>query len=80
MSAIWGIIDLQGKKLQAGISQVFAESYQNCVIDRYEEIVEETVYFGCGIQYFTREATKEKLPVVAEEIYFTADVVLDNRE
>lgn len=80
MSAIWGVIDLQGKRLQAGISQVFAESYQNCVIDRYEEIAEEAVYFGCGIQYFTQEATMEKLPVAAEENFFTADVVLDNRE
>ena len=80
MSAIWGAIDLQGRKLRCGIEQFFIESYQHCVIDRYEEIMEEAIYFGCGIQYFTREAPNEKLPFVAEGIYFTADVVLDNRE
>lgn len=80
MSAIWGVIDLQGKKLQAGISQVFAESYKNCVIDRYEEVTVETVYLGCGIQYFTKESVGEKMPLAEEGAFFTADVVLDNRE
>ena len=80
MSAIWGVIDLNGEKLPDGIQRYFAESYQNCVIDRCEERIEETVYLGCGIQYFTKEAEGEKLPIAEEEIYFTADVVLDNRE
>ena len=35
---------------------------------------------GCGIQYFVPEAEHEKLPFFSEDIYFTADAIIDNRE
>lgn len=82
MSAIWGIvaqdeiIDVKQKE------EIMRKSYSHCVIDRTEYYVNNEVALGCGIQYFTPEARMEILPVVNEEdeIYFTADVVLDNRE
>ena len=82
MSAIWGIvaqdeiIDVKQKE------EIMRKSYSHCVIDRTEYYANNEVALGCGIQYFTPEARMEILPVVNEEdeIYFTADVVLDNRE
>ncbi len=82
MSAIWGVIsqncviDIKEKE------EKIRNAYSNCVIDRVEYYSGEQVAFGCGIQYFTPEAQKEVLPIIDDEngIYFTADVVLDNRE
>lgn len=82
MSAIWGvitqdkIIDIKEKE------ENLRSAYSHCVIDRIEYFAGDEVGIGCGIQYFTPEATKETLPIIDLEngIYFTADVVLDNRE
>ncbi len=83
MSAVWGAVLLERsehKKLPEGIPAAFRRHFSECVIDRVEETETESVYMGCGIQYFTPEAVREKLPVAAEPVYFNADVVLDNRK
>ena len=79
MSAIWGAIHLKKGCLPDTVLEM-EKPYRTCVIDRYESEKEQSVYMGCGIQYFTPEAKKERLPIVQDGIYFDADVVLDNRE
>ena len=80
MSAIWGAIDMQGKGIPVSVQKMMRRAFDKCVIDRYEEICFNNVYMGCGIQYFVPEAKKEQLPLREEGVFFTADVVLDNRE
>lgn len=81
MSAIWGMIRKQNtipdfipKQMKSGM-----KSFQ---IEEYREIVQDTVYFACGQQYFTQEDHKEKMPLYdeARHILFTADCVLSNRK
>lgn len=58
------------------------EPYRNYKIDRIEALTINNVAMGCGIQYFYNEAREEVLPFYDENenIVYTADVVLDNRE
>ncbi len=79
MSAIWGIIDLSGKNIPEQDAKSMREMFSECALDRTEEILEENLYMGCGIQYFTEEAKDEVLPLSKHGLYMTADVVLDNR-
>lgn len=79
MSAIWGAISLIKTALPKEISTVLFDAYRDCAIDRTEELCENHIYMGCGIQYFTKEAELEQLPCKYEKNWFTADVVLDNR-
>lgn len=80
MSAIWGIIDFTQKTIKKEEQKRIRHIFDKCVIDRYEELEKDNVYMGCGIQYFTKEAKYEVLPIYEDGIYFDADVVLDNRE
>lgn len=80
MSAIWGAIDISGCSIQEDKKKILRDAFDKCVIDRYEEMGNENVYMGCGIQYFVPEAEYEKLPMFSEDIYFTADAIIDNRE
>lgn len=80
MSAIWGAIDLNGNPINEREKHILRDAFQKCIIDRYEEISSENVYMGCGIQYFVPEAREEKLPYERNTIFYTADVVLDNRK
>lgn len=80
MSAIWGAIDLNGNPIKKREQKLLREAFDKCVIDRYEELITENIYMGCGIQYFVPEAKMEQLPYSQGEIFFTADAVLDNRK
>lgn len=80
MSAIWGAIDLQGKAISDNVKMTLKEGFQDCKLDRIEELSKDNVYMGCGIQYFTPEAIEEVLPVEKDGIIFNADVILDNRK
>lgn len=79
MSAIWGAISLEGKEISKATGTRMWQAYEKCKIDRREEVCRENVLMGCGIQYFVKENRMEKLPIVEEDYFFTADVVLDNR-
>lgn len=79
MSAIWGAIDFSGQKIKEEMIEQFRAAYKDCKIDRTEEISDNDVYLGCGIQYITPESHQEKLPCVNDGVFFNADVVLDNR-
>jgi len=80
MSAIWGIIGFNSGKVPEQEKEIMKSSFHKCVIDRYEELSNDNVYLGCGLQYFTKEAEYESLPKQESGHFFTADVVLDNRE
>lgn len=87
MSAIWGFISLEKdkNKLNNRISEckeLMTDPYKECAIDRFEEQKFENGFFSCGIQYFTKEAEYEKLPIFDEKrgIIFTGDIVLNARE
>lgn len=82
MSAIWGAIDLGGKRITDSVIQALKKPFEKCVIDRIEEQMVSNCYMGCGIQYFTEEAKQEKLPICNQDktVLFTADVILDNRK
>ena len=79
MSAIWGAISMNQKALSKEISTVLSNAYTECVIDRMEEINERYTCMGCGIQYFTETSYEEKLPLKQDNVWFTADAVIDNR-
>ena len=80
MSAIWGAINLQNETIPDHVCDCMRKAFDKCKIDRYEELKDKNVYFGCGIQYFVLEAENEQLPYGSDGIYFDADVVLDNRD
>lgn len=84
MSAIWGVVTLDGKEeIPENAKDIFETIYQKkCKIDRYESRTAFGAYFGCGIQYITEEAKREELPIVDKErgFLFTADCILDNRK
>lgn len=79
MSAIWGAISMENKEISKETCGRMQQAYEMYKIDRIEEIQQENVMLGCGIQYFTKESSFEKMPVVEENCFFVADVVLDNR-
>lgn len=79
MSAIWGCIDLSGNNIDSNIPDKMSKCINKYRIDRTDRIFEHNVYMECGLQYITKESRLEKLPFVQDNIFFTADVILDNR-
>jgi asparagine synthase (glutamine-hydrolysing) len=84
MSAIWGRISWVDNNDNAGIMpSVMRKPYENkCRLDDIREVSDSGLYMGCGIQYITKEAVFEKLPIYDKEAgcCFTADCLLDNRD
>lgn len=82
MSAIWGMIDFHNQTELENTTRIFADCYKNYKIDHISNMHFGNVAFGCGIQYLTVEAHNEVLPYFdeANEVLFTADCILDNRE
>lgn len=82
MSAIWGIISLRNEAVSEKKAESMKQTLEKYKIDHVEEYLKKDILLGCGVQYFTKESEYERLPIVEEEeeIYFTADVMLDNRE
>ncbi len=80
MSAIWGAIDFSGRDIPEEHKQIFRDAFSKCVIDRTEEISDKGVYMGCGIRYINAEAKNEKLPCRNGGVFFTGDIILDNRD
>lgn len=79
MSAICGAISLCGNNIPKEHVEILKKAFSGCVIDRWEELESTDVYMRCGVQYFTKEARGEKLPIRRDDFFFNADVVLDNR-
>ncbi len=80
MSAICGAISFGAKLITENERDIFRKGFSDCAIDRWEEKSSDKVYMACGVQYFTPEAKDEILPIVEKGKFFTADVMLDNRE
>ncbi len=80
MSAICGFINkTYGKPADEDMKHM-AEAYDKYRIDRADTISSENSFFYCGHQYITPEAHMEVLPYEDEDILFTADAILDNRQ
>lgn len=80
MSAIWGYIDLSGADIDQDIPDRMSKCTYKYRIDHRETFFDNNVYMACGLQYINKESRCEKMPFVKEDIYFTADVILDNRQ
>ena len=82
MSATWGYLSYHNNIPTELPSLMEAPYHAKCKIDRYDRKQNELLYLGCGIQYITKEAQTEVLPIFDEQnnIFFTADCVLDNRK
>lgn len=83
MSAIWGIVALSPDcSVPEYSAELFEATYRkSCKIDRYESVSTSDAFFGCGIQYITKESEQEQLPFrnPEQDLLFTADCLLDNR-
>lgn len=80
MSGIWGAVSLKQKKILVEKAEKMKEAFEKYKIDRTKDIVKEDIVLGCGLQCFTRESQFEELPFEEDGIFFTADVILDNRQ
>lgn len=84
MSAIWGIITGKNQPalLEQAKEQMTSIYEKRCKLDKIEEKEVNNCYFSCGLQFITKEAEHEKLPIMNtnDGIYLTADTMLDNRE
>lgn len=82
MSAIWGIIAKKKGEavLKQDLMQMTGYYKEHCKIDLVNEKVADGIAFGCGVQFVTEESRREKLPSCEQDIWFTADCILDNRE
>lgn len=80
MSAIWGAVNLAGNAIGEEEKKCMKAAFAHCRIDRYEEVCDNHIYLGCGIQHFVPQARQEQLPYTKDGIFYTADVVLDNRK
>jgi len=80
MSAIWGMISKHDIISDSVVNRM-KNSMNSFRIDKYQEIVQDTLYFACGQQYITKEDYFECLPVYDEkrQVLFTGDCVLSNR-
>lgn len=79
MSAIWGAIAFGNQIIPDSHKKTLYDAYVGLKIDHYEEINLPNIYMGCGIQYFNAQSQNEKLPYRDNEIFFTGDIILDNR-
>ena len=81
MSAIYGMYHW-GEEAFTPVIEKMEQKLHNYKIDRFANKKVGRVEFGCGIQYFNKEAEKEQLPYYDEEnqIFLTVDAVLDNRK
>lgn len=80
MSAIYGAIDFSKKLDFTELAGAWKNRFDKYKIDRHEQIMEPGSLMGCGLQYFYKVAEGEKLPVKEDNLLFTADCVLDNRD
>lgn len=81
MSAIYGYCHWSDKQYAPVIEQM-ENSLGKYKIDSFSNLAVDSVEFGCGLQLFTQEAERERLPLYNKRraVLVTADVVLDNRK
>lgn len=82
MSAIWGAVSFS-TLLSENTERAMRQIYETrCRLDRFAALCAPDSFFGCGLQYITRESASERLPIYDAEgrFYFSADCLLDNRK
>ena len=81
MSAIAGIIKFDNSEVPQGKKKIIKEVSSIFCTDRTDEIERQGLYFMCGHQHVTREAEKDRSPIINknEDIVFNADIFLFNR-
>lgn len=81
MSAICGIIHIDGKPVSLENGKAMMDKLDIYKLDSKDICLRNQVFFGCGIQYITIESEKEKLPFFDEStgLTITADAIIDNR-
>ena len=82
LSIIVGYIDLNKKKVIEDIASSMTKISKEYKIDKFDSITRESLFLGCGLQYFTKEAIHEILPYHDKdsELLLTSDAIIDNRE
>lgn len=80
MSAIWGMINFNNNVVSKEIIEKMQEPFYKYKIDDYQYFTNKNVGMGCAHQFITEESKGEQLPYQEKELFFTADVYLDNRE
>lgn len=82
MSAVWGVINLDGNDVSERLGIDMMEPFEKYKIDNYKYINNKNVFMGCGMQYITQESLNEILPFYddEDELIITADAIIDNRE
>lgn len=81
MSAIFGIINLDGTRINNTQIETMVQEYKGFKIDRFKSITQGNAAFGTGQIYVRKQAENEILPYYDEtnHILFTTDCYLDNR-
>jgi asparagine synthase (glutamine-hydrolysing) len=82
MSAIWGVINTNGKVISKEIQQSMIDPLSIYKLDLIKSLDKNNVILGCGLQFITPESLHEVLPYYDESKGFaiTADAIIDNRE
>lgn len=81
MSAIWGMINLSGKKPDSKRADIFLSEYKRKTkLDSYDIKITDKAIIGRGMQKITAEDEFDKGIICdKDEIIFVADCILDNR-
>lgn len=83
MSAICGVCTNEPEKRVCSIMETMTSLFETrCKLDRIQHKILPHAGFACGLQFITKEAPMELLPIHDTErrLLFTADCILDNRE
>ncbi|MGH4119448.1 asparagine synthase-related protein [Clostridium sp.] len=81
MSAICGILNLNGDEIQGEISASIMEKLSQYKVDKLGTWNNKGIFLGSAVQHITLESKLEKLPYYdeLEELVITADAIIDNR-
>ncbi|EIT86519.1 asparagine synthase [Fictibacillus macauensis ZFHKF-1] len=82
MSAIAGMLRLDGAPIHIEYGQRLMKSLQRYPADHVQSKQSENWFFGCHLQWLTEEAVGEELPYWERErnVVITADAIIDNRD
>lgn len=82
MSAIFGIVNLDGNNIIDGFEKKMIEGFKAYKLDSVKSLYSNNIFMGCGLQYITPESLIEVLPYDDEtrRLIITADAIIDNRK
>ncbi len=81
MSAIYGIINLDGKQINTESFMAMEKEYSDFKIDIFDSVSIKNAAFGTGLIYITKQSRSEQLPYFdpIHNTLFTTDCYLDNK-